>query len=355
VGVALAGLLAAAAGGPISQVVVVAGTGLLVELAAALAGGLAGFLFGIPRSIARNDPGPERRYDVNTNLEQISDWLTKILVGVGLVQIGQLGAVSAGLFNAIAQDMKIGTTAVGALILYSLTAGFLGSYLVTRTVLTRTFSAYDRLSVRVDQVEQLTEQLSTRVTKDAQTLAAIDAVLGGDEGAATEDELETLFADASPSVLAQVFARANAQRRANWRNNKVAMARTIPVFRALSRVDKERRYHRHFGQLGYALHDQAPPDWAGAEAALTEAITIRNNRKQAGFGLYELIRAISRIAMDSSQGESPDATKVKVLADLTAAARDSRVRRLGLLNTIPEIASWLARNNLSLDSLTSSS
>jgi hypothetical protein len=27
----------------------------------------------------------------NTNLEQISDWLTKILVGVGLTQLGRVG------------------------------------------------------------------------------------------------------------------------------------------------------------------------------------------------------------------------------------------------------------------------
>src|SRR6266508_6277591 len=63
----------------------------LVAGGAFVAGGLLGFLFGIPRSLA----GPEGSVDgaaaggayrPNTNLEQISDWLTKILVGVGLVQ-----------------------------------------------------------------------------------------------------------------------------------------------------------------------------------------------------------------------------------------------------------------------------
>ena len=56
------------------------------------AGGLFGFLFG-PRSLA----GPEHAeedmagtYRPKTNLEQISDWLTKILVGVGLVQFTTL-------------------------------------------------------------------------------------------------------------------------------------------------------------------------------------------------------------------------------------------------------------------------
>ena len=30
------------------------------------------------------------QYQGNTNLEQVSDWLTKIIVGIGLVQIGHI-------------------------------------------------------------------------------------------------------------------------------------------------------------------------------------------------------------------------------------------------------------------------
>src|SRR5204862_8287798 len=63
----------------------------LVAGGAWVTGGLIGFLFGIPRSLADQDrrgdqSGPSARYQANTNLEQISDWLTKILVGVGLVK-----------------------------------------------------------------------------------------------------------------------------------------------------------------------------------------------------------------------------------------------------------------------------
>jgi hypothetical protein len=90
-----------------------ASVGLLVAGAGLILGGLIGFLFGIPRSLqsehpqqpakskdgadgkddaARKDPqGREPdRYGANTNLEQISDWLTKILVGVGLTQLTRL-------------------------------------------------------------------------------------------------------------------------------------------------------------------------------------------------------------------------------------------------------------------------
>ena len=56
-----------------------------------LAGGLVGLLFGIPRS-ALGSAGTTAtgRYQANSNLVEVSDWLTKIIVGVGLVQIGRL-------------------------------------------------------------------------------------------------------------------------------------------------------------------------------------------------------------------------------------------------------------------------
>src|SRR5216684_1230684 len=71
--------------------------GLLIAGAALAAGVLIGFLFGIPRTQQKegqksdptigSQPGVADGYGVNTNLEQISDWLTKIIVGVGLVQL----------------------------------------------------------------------------------------------------------------------------------------------------------------------------------------------------------------------------------------------------------------------------
>jgi hypothetical protein len=67
---------------------------LLIAGGAFVTGGLLGFLFGIPRALtgrAEDDVESGRGYGANTNLEQISDWLTKILVGVGLVQITTIG------------------------------------------------------------------------------------------------------------------------------------------------------------------------------------------------------------------------------------------------------------------------
>ena len=72
-----------------SAVLSALGVGLGVAAAATAVGAFLGFLFGIPRTLQGNTtPGPDEiaDYRPNTNLEQISDWLTKILVGVGLVK-----------------------------------------------------------------------------------------------------------------------------------------------------------------------------------------------------------------------------------------------------------------------------
>ena len=76
-------------------------TAVLWALAYFTVGATIGFLFGIPR-VLQQDVTPARSSDagaapsvtsatynlrVNTNLEQISDWLTKIFVGLGLVEL----------------------------------------------------------------------------------------------------------------------------------------------------------------------------------------------------------------------------------------------------------------------------
>ncbi len=59
------------------------GCGVLIAGASLSGGGFLGFLFGIP-SITQD---PRARIKYNDNLVQISDWLTKIIVGVGLTQL----------------------------------------------------------------------------------------------------------------------------------------------------------------------------------------------------------------------------------------------------------------------------
>lgn len=80
---------------------------------------------------------------VNTNLEQISDWLTKIIVGVSLVNSEKIGA------NMITASKEMASSFGGApmnslalaMLTYFSVIGLLGGYLLTRLYLQRAFEA----------------------------------------------------------------------------------------------------------------------------------------------------------------------------------------------------------------------
>lgn len=117
---------------------------LMVAGAATLSGGLLGFLFGVPRT-APAEAGADdllrtqrSRYRANTNLEQISDWLTKILVGVGLTQLSPMRRAAASLIAGLAPALGGGPTSQvygAALLVYFAVFGFLAAWLTTRLFL----------------------------------------------------------------------------------------------------------------------------------------------------------------------------------------------------------------------------
>lgn len=130
----------------------VAGVGAMVGAAAFIAGGLIGFLFGIPRVLQTaaepsHDADGARRsgYQGNTNLEQISDWLTKILVGVGLTQLPAIADACGRLIAAVADGMGDPAMAslAGAVLIYFFGAGFLQTYFISRTTLLMSFTLSD--------------------------------------------------------------------------------------------------------------------------------------------------------------------------------------------------------------------
>jgi len=141
---------------------------LCIATAAAslIVGALIGFLFGFPRTPEKS--GATGLLTTNTNLDQISDWLTKILVGLGLVQIGKLAHGIHGLAASLAPGLGEGAAAqpfaVGLLV-YSAVDGFLLGYLWARTVASRLFreAAEDLSSKLTTQGFALETQLSDEV------------------------------------------------------------------------------------------------------------------------------------------------------------------------------------------------
>jgi tetratricopeptide (TPR) repeat protein len=136
--------------------------GLMLAGACTCTGWLFGLLFGVPRAVAQatnnnaaaaaastsstanNRTSPTK---VNTNLEDISDWLTKTLVGVGLVELQSLPRFLGDLaFAANAYGFgwaDHGQLLALSIILYFVPGGFWLGYVNTRTLLTRLFNLFD--------------------------------------------------------------------------------------------------------------------------------------------------------------------------------------------------------------------
>jgi hypothetical protein len=328
--------------------------GTIAGGAAAFIGGFFGFLFGIPRTPDRISSGPGGEdgagglsYSANTNLEQISDWLTKILVGVGLVQIGQLIQQGESLANFLARglgDVASSPTFAAGLITYFGLVGFLYGYLSTRLFLAGALTSADLLT-RLRRIED-------QPSKDGRALSLVTQQLRGAPGTADESQaaLDKAVAEASTAIRTQIFYQAEALRHANWQTNPALMERTIPVYRALINSDREARFHRNHGELGYALHDRLKPDYAEAERELTTAIQIRDRVGDEGWTHYEFVRALCIIHQDANYGQgtpsSPEA-RSRVLADLRVAARRLSAIVFGPTNEV--VRRWLEINGLTPD------
>jgi hypothetical protein len=336
---------------------------LLVAGAAFAGGALLGFLFGIPRLLATEGTAAGQAFDdgvatqsdrhrpvyrTNTNLEQISDWLTKILVGVGLVQLGEITSGTRTLVDflspALGNNASSPGFALAVLFLYTI-SGFLIVYLMTRVYLGRVFAQADELMEYVDEkINEVKEAQQAQEDRDVAALAGLNRQLEPESSgtAITPGELAELARAASPLVRAQMFQRAREKRK---RGSGDDIARAGQIFQALAQADKEDVFHRNYAQLGYALRDQPEPDIPGAEAALTKAIRIRDRKGEKGWRLYEFVRALCRIQQGPG-GTDPSPAEVRdpILSDLRAAATIGHLRKAILAD--PATRSWLGRNGV---------
>lgn len=158
--------------------------GSLIAGAFALIGGLLGFLFGIPRTLSGNDdskPVAGISYRINTNLEQISDWLTKILVGVGLTEMKNIPDFLLQISTHLAKTFPGDIDRTGFLvsvIIYSIGSGFLSGYVWTRVVLAPLFQAADKkLFAREQEVRLAEQEIKSMEQKHAEISAAINNML----------------------------------------------------------------------------------------------------------------------------------------------------------------------------------
>ena len=125
------------------------GSGMLIGGASFAAGGLGGFIFGIPSLTQNTDSQKATSLKYNDNLIQISDWLTKIIVGVGLVQLtkipDKIRLLGESLKSSFGND-DWGRNASLSIVFYFFLFGFLIIYFWTRTDFTNII--YDDVKLR---------------------------------------------------------------------------------------------------------------------------------------------------------------------------------------------------------------
>lgn len=117
---------------------------------------LLGFIFGVPTIITQGTSNPppnqaitpanaKKIVQANTNLTQISDWLTKLLIGASLVELSKVSdhivfiakKMSKGMtISPLASDLSYAAVFAGGIIVAFTVYGFIVGYLIMRTVLT---------------------------------------------------------------------------------------------------------------------------------------------------------------------------------------------------------------------------
>jgi hypothetical protein len=197
------------------------GSGLLVSVASLVSGGLIGFLFGIPKSGAppRHAQEGDRESNHlaplpqgstlrrNTNIEEISDWLTKIIVGLGIFELKAIPRLVQRLavFLSPAFGGTPGSGAVAVtLAMAFIASGFLLGYLLTVLFVAPAIS-------RTEPVVKAEENL----VKDAQSAELVASIAGENQGKVPQSLTDQVLS------LARRYERERATRRPGAERTRV--------------------------------------------------------------------------------------------------------------------------------------
>ena len=359
------------------------------------AGGLFGFLLGIPNADERNsnstitssntgDTNSNNRniYQENDSLEQISDWLTKILLGAGLSQIASLGKALVSLENRINNSIDI-TNSIGffgvTIFLTYLVSGFIGGYLWARfnvrtALAQRDNRLFELSSIRadVDTVDRGLKNVRSELKEDVDVALVLQEIFYIAGPYPERDTQEVIRANltrkllaASPQARLDTFKYAQEMHANYWERDKGQIEKTIPVLKAL--IDAEEKepvfnelVHRLQAELGLALKDRFNPtreDFLASQQYLEAAIRIRNENEEdwspnvrPWLAYYEFNYAFNIFALaNGTDIESPEVKQtledyIRIVAKASLFDRifASRSRSQPLL----DLVDWIRQKNL---------
>jgi tetratricopeptide (TPR) repeat protein len=202
---------------------------ILWGLACLGVGSLIGFLFGIPRVLqgsgatSADEAQPaanHARLGVNTNLEQISDWLTKIFVGLGLVQLQKLpehlNRAATFISSGLAPDSEF---FAGALLIYFAVLGFLGFYLLTRLYFAGAFARADSASGGFS-------------SEDVAAVQSVPPPIAGEQSTLTDEQQQ-----AAQKIASQPMEQiANTKDQKVWASTQLKLGRYMDAINAYEKL-----------------------------------------------------------------------------------------------------------------------
>ena len=341
-----------------------------IALGAMVVGLFVGFLFGIPRTavsansitttaVATGLAGQSSAaptvpdHQVNTNLQEISDWLTKIIVGVSLVEfgnlIGKLDEFGTRFADAFPTLPAAAVFIVAVVVLYFM-IGLLFGFLWIRLELQLVIGLSDRFLLGKLRAKLIQENADTKLMElirdlmDTAKAPPGAGVIAGAILAASDDALRLAF-----------YRVREFRRNCTSAGSLSILNRLIPVLEGLIAADKAQyggdgRYHRNYAQLAYIYKDRPEHSYDKAIELLCTAIKLRDafaKDEIAYYRTYEFNRAISRIKFDPDfvQNRKADpALAAMVVADLQFALADATLQKS--VNTDSETIAWLVLNDL---------
>lgn len=187
------------------------GCGLLIAGASLSAGGFLGFIFGIPNLLQSQASSGSRSaiLKYNDNLVQISDWLTKIIVGVSLTQIGAIPGKVKSLGECLKWNFggdDWGRNASLAVVFYFFLFGFLMIYFWTRTGFTIIMKYVDDdLQQKVDSLEVILKQTDENKQKfeklaDSEVASKTKELVNHSRVASDANSIEQLKKDSTETL-----------------------------------------------------------------------------------------------------------------------------------------------------------
>jgi hypothetical protein len=320
------------------------GYGILVAGFSFIFGVLFGYLFGLhPTDNSQKSPGQSLNAAPATNLVEIADWLTKVILGAGLVQLARLreliwefankmalGVVLAGNQVNQAPPMVVESpnpAIVLAIMGFFSACGLLYGYLWTQYEdAVTSYGAGDASAAAL-----VSRWLNARPAPDDQTRSdMMDAVKS-----------------ASSTARMRIFLQAEQYRKSSTED---VNERSLPVFQALVEADSEGVFHRNRSQYALALMGKkkdpktSGDDWSKALSLLNDAIRIRDRSGEPAWRDYEFARAVCHIKLDPKFTNNPplpsDTSTAQFIRTDLLQAKDVPDATKTLIDKDQSVAAW---------------